>query len=314
LGGFGGDFIDFGRGCLVYVEKMVGNAINLRDTNITQTGSISLMTRFFGLISSFAFIPSFWRKLGLKPSSLKPFLGLVCVVAIALSGCVESDVSVHFDSPNRGEIVQHIQFSERLQNLSGSSLQEWTRTLERQAAAVGGKVQKVSPQAVEVKIGFTSSEELEQKFNQFFAIFNQAEFVGSRLPSITSELTIAHSNFLLLERDRLTYTIDLRSLGVVSTSGEVLVSPVSLIDLQFGLETPWGARSIANTNTLKPRSLKGNKKLIWTLIPGEENTLETVFWMPNPLGLGTVAIVLLIFVGRFFKYPQVEVVESDIRI
>lgn len=227
------------------------------------------------------------------------------MLAIALVGCVDSDVGVRFESPNRGEIVQQIQLGERLKNTSSSSLQGWTHTLEQQAAEVGGKVQQ-SSQGLRVKIPFTSSEELAQKFNQFFAVFNQAESAQeSRLPAIESELIVQHSNFLLLQRDRLTYNVDLRSLGV-STNGNVLVSPATLINLQFQLETPWGARSIVKPDTLRPLSLKGGKKLIWTLTPGEQNTIEIVFWMPQPLGIGAVAIALLVWVGRFFKYPQVE--------
>lgn len=228
------------------------------------------------------------------------------VLAFCLSGCIEADVGVRFQGPSRGEIIQHLELSERLQSLSGESVQQWMRMVERQAATVGGTVQKESAQALTIKIPFTSSGDLEQKFNQFSqGIFNQDRLPDSvRFPLIESQLRVTHSNFLLLERDRLVYTVDLQSLGVVSSTGNVLVSPASLIRLQFALETPWGARSVVRSETLRPRSLQGHKKLIWSLIPGEQNTLEAVFWMPNSLGIGTVFILGLVILGTFLKYPQ----------
>lgn len=240
-----------------------------------------------------------------SPFTLKALWVVMLGLAIALSGCVESDVGVHFQSPNRGEIVQHIEWSERLQSLSGARVMQWMQQVERQAGAVGGTVQKEVDQALTIKIPFTSSDELEQKFNQFAnGIFNPELWLeNSNLPLMASQLQVDHSNFLLLERDRLTYNIDLRALGV-SSSGNLLVSPTALIRLQFYLETPWGARSVIRSDTLRPRSLQGGKRLIWNLIPGEQNTLETVFWLPNPLGLGTLVIVGLVLLGIFLKYPQ----------
>ncbi|MDX2244097.1 MAG: DUF3153 domain-containing protein [Leptolyngbyaceae cyanobacterium bins.302] len=234
---------------------------------------------------------------------------LVAIVAIVLAGCVKSDVGVQFDSPNRGEIVQQIQFDERLQRLSGDSLLQWIRAVERRVSEVGGSAQKAADQTLTIKIPFTNSDELEQKFNQFFeSVFNQEQLVrGVSLPAIASHLTVTHSNFLLLEREHLTYAVDLRSLGVLSSSGDVLISPASLIRLQFQLKTPWGARSVGKESSLRPRSLQGSKTLIWSLTPGEQNTIEAVFWMPNPIGIGTLLILLLVFLGRFLKYPQLEV-------
>ncbi|MBF2026734.1 MAG: DUF3153 domain-containing protein [Oscillatoriales cyanobacterium C42_A2020_001] len=227
-------------------------------------------------------------------------LVFVGVLATVLMGCVESDVNLRFENPNQGEIVQHIQLGDRLQALSGGSLQPWVKTIERQAASLGGRVQRTNQAGLTVKIPFTSSDELEQKFNQFFeAVFNQEQiFEGASLPAIASRLTVTHSNFLLLERNRLRVEVDLRSLGVTSTTGTLLVSPASLIKLEFKLETPWGARNVSGTNLLPSRN---GKQLVWRLIPGEPNTLESVFWMPSPLGIGIALIIGLVLLGQFLK-------------
>jgi len=42
--------------------------------------------------------------------------------------------------------------------------------------------------------------------------------------------------------------------------------------------------------------------LVWTLIPGRVNHLEAVFWLPNPVGIGSVLIVLAIVAGYSLKY------------
>jgi hypothetical protein len=231
---------------------------------------------------------------------------LMLVLTLALSGCVESDLGVRFYSPNRGEILQQIQLSETLQKASGDSLQQWMRQLEQQVSAVGGSVQRPSRQALTITIPFTSSDELEAKFNQFLnGVFNPERVAReTSLPVIESHLQVTHNNFLLVERDRLRYDIDLRSLGIASSSGNLLVSPASLIRLQFYLETPWGARTVGRPESLRPLSLQTGKKLVWNLIPGEQNTLETVFWMPNPLGIGAVVILGLVILGTILKYSQ----------
>lgn len=230
-------------------------------------------------------------------------LVLVALLAVGLMGCVESDVNLRFENPNQGEIVQHIQLGDRLQALSGGSLQPWVKTIERQAASLGGRVQRTSQTGLTVRIPFTSSDELEQKFNQFFeAVFNQEQVVeGASLPAIAARLTTNHSNFLLLERNRLRFEVDLRSLGVTSSTGTLLVSPTSLIKLEFKLETPWGARSVNGAEQLPSRN---GKQLVWKLIPGEQNILESVFWMPSPLGIGTTLIIGFVLLGQFLKYSR----------
>ncbi|EKQ66975.1 Protein of unknown function (DUF3153) [Leptolyngbyaceae cyanobacterium JSC-12] len=229
---------------------------------------------------------------------------LVGLLAIGLMGCVESDVNLRFESPNRGEIIQHIQLSDRFKALNVGSIEQWIKTIERRAAIVGGQVQRTTNEGLLVKIPFTSSAELEQKFNQFFgSVFSQEQPLdGVSLPAIASRLTVKHGNFLLLERNKLWYEVDLRSLGVASSTGDLLVSPASLIKLEFKLETPWGARSVNGVAKLQARYEK--QQLVWKLIPGEQNTLESVFWMPSPLGIGAVLILALVLVGQFLKYPR----------
>lgn len=230
---------------------------------------------------------------------------LLLLLSISLSGCIDYDTTIHYRSPNQGEFVQHIQLSERLQTFNSEEQQRWIEAIERTTRKLGGRLQH-NADGLSVAIPFISSADLEKKFNQFYSGLGQSTLVTAdrSIPPITGRLAIQRSNFLLVERNRLRYEIDLRSLGVRSTTGDVLVSPTSLINLKFKLDTPWGSRSNTDPAILKPRSLQNKKKLIWTLIPGEENSIDTTFWMPNSLGLGSLAILLFVLLGKFFKYPQ----------
>ena len=231
-------------------------------------------------------------------------LGLVVMLAIALSGCVKSDVVLDIRSATGGVLVQQLEFSDRWLTLNPDAVHHWLKTVETQAAKVDGRVQE-RPSALTVAIPFSSTADLERKFNQFFPAILAAEgvAVGADHPAIAAALHIDHSNFLLMERDHLTLAVDLRSLGVTARSGEVLLSPAPLIRLQFQLNTPWGARNIVRagalpTEIIRPRSLYGSKTLIWSLIPGEDNTLETIFWLPQPLGWGLLGILLVVGLGQ----------------
>ncbi len=237
---------------------------------------------------------------------------VMLLTSLLLSGCVHYDVGVNFDGPNRGEIVQHLQLGDRL---SGTSSQQWLDTLERRTRQLGGKTQRDDSQGITVTIPFSSGAELNQKFNDFFqppTAKETAKKSDITLPKIQSDLKLGQSNFLLLLRNKLSYTLDLRSLGGVSANGNLLVNPGSLIDLEFRLNTPWGARSVTDSaDSIAAESLQQGHQLVWKLQPGQVNHLEAVFWMPSPLGIGTVVIILLAIAGFYFKYKTLPFKNSQ---
>ena len=228
---------------------------------------------------------------------------IMLLASLLLSGCVRYDVGVRFDSPNRGEFTQHIQLEERLQRFSGSTAQQWLTLIEQRSQQLGGRIDRLPDNDLLVTIPFTSSGDLQTKFNQFFSPLDQNSAAAITLPPIASHFTLATSNLLLVERNHLRYELDLRSLGIQSSSGSLLLSPASFVDLEFRLQTPWGAKSIPSASN-QPAGALTAKTLVWQLAPGALNQLEVVFWLPSPLGIGTLAIVLLILVGRFLKYPR----------
>jgi hypothetical protein len=112
---------------------------------------------------------------------------------------------------------------------------------------------------------------------------------------------VFQNNFLLLVRNRLIYDLDLRSLALISSNGNVLANAGSILDLDFSLNTPWGARNVEKTeNTILPE--KNGHQLVWKLKPGELNHIEVVFWLPSPLGIGTLLIILFVWAGFYLRY------------
>ncbi|WP_341527503.1 DUF3153 domain-containing protein [Nostoc sp. UHCC 0302] len=237
----------------------------------------------------------------------KPILWLVLLTSLLLTGCVEYDAGVNFNNSNSGELVQHIKLGERLTSFSGDYVYEWLNSIERRARKLEGKIRRVSKEEIIVTVPFTSGTELQEKFNDFFnsrtnqPTESQQNEADSQLPKIESNLLLEQNNFLVLVRNRLIYDLDLRSLSLIASKGNVLANAGSILDLEFSLKTPWGAKNIQLTETaIQPE--KNGKQLVWKLQPGELNHIEAVFWLPSPLGIGTLLIILFVWGGFYLRY------------
>ncbi|MEH2068445.1 MAG: DUF3153 domain-containing protein [Nostoc sp.] len=236
-----------------------------------------------------------------------PILWLVLLTSLLLSGCVKYDVGVNFNNANSGELVQHIKLGEQLTSFSGDSVYEWLNSIERRARKLEGKAQRVSQEEIIVTIPFSNGRELQEKFNEFFnsranqpaePVQNQSD---SELPKIESNVILEQNNFLLLVQNRLIYDLDLRSLSLISNKGNVLANAGSILDLEFALKTPWGAKNIPQTETaIEPEKI-GNQ-LLWKLQTGQLNHIEAVFWLPSPLGIGALLIILFVWGGLYLRY------------
>jgi Protein of unknown function (DUF3153) len=243
---------------------------------------------------------------------LLPFV--LCLLTL-VTGCVKYDVGVNFDSQTRGEIVQHIKLSDKLTSFSSETVGEWLKSVERRVRSLDGKTKRLSPQEVLVKIPFNNGTELESKFNQFYNPIAQipnnpknsktreASPLETDLPKFESHLKVKQNNLFFVLRNRLTLELDLRSLSLLSSNGSLLLSPGELLELDFSLNTPWGAKSIETaTGAIVPESFQAGKQLLWKLKPGEINYLEAVFWIPSPVGIGALMIALFVAAGISLKY------------
>lgn len=248
---------------------------------------------------------------GLKQLSKKIFgqmrlLGVLILASVLLSGCVQYQVGVNFDNPNQGEIVQHIKLGERLTSFSSDSIAAWLDSIDRRARQLQGKAKRLSNQEVTVTIPFNNGAELAEKFNAFFNPTGKKKLEqaaqNSEIPQIDSHLKLNQNNFLLLVRNHLSYDLDLRSLELISTNGNLIVNSSPILEFEFSLNTPWGARSIEVENTIHPESDSKGQQLLWRLQPGQLNHVEAVFWLPSPIGIGTVVIILFVVAGIYLRY------------
>ena len=231
-----------------------------------------------------------------------------CVLNL-VTGCVQYDVGVNFDSQTRGEIVQHIKLGEKLTSFSSETVGDWLKSVERRVRLLDGKTKRLSDREVLVSIPFNNGAELEDKFNQFYNPIAQtaksrvASPLETDLPKFESHLSVKQNNLLLVLRNRLSLELDLRSLSLLSSNGSLLLSPGGLLELDFSLNTPWGAESIETVvGALVPASYEQGKQLVWKLKPGEVNYLEATFWIPSPVGIGALIIALFVAAGSALKY------------
>lgn len=228
-----------------------------------------------------------------------------------LTGCVRYDVGINFDSQYQGAIVQYIKIGEQFTSFNQSEAKKWLTSIENRTKELDGRIDRTSPQEITVTIPFGNGRDLVEKFNNFFNpnTSNKYKAVspdGLDLVQLNSQMSLNQTNLLLFERDRLNLNVDLRALGVLSSQGKIIVSPGSLIDLKFQLNTPLGGRSINNGDALSAEKL-GNR-LVWQLQPGQINHIEAAFWVPSPLGIGTVAIALLMVAGFYLKYKRLPLI------
>lgn len=246
---------------------------------------------------------------GNKKKNFFFLLPLVFCILNLVTGCVQYDVGVNFESQTRGEIVQHIKLGERLTSFSSETVAEWLKSVERRVRLLDGKTKRLSPTEVLVRIPFNNGSELQDKFNQFYnpvaptTKYRVSSPLETDLPKFESHLSVKQNNLLLVLRNRLSLELDLRSLSLLSSNGSLLLSPGGLLELDFSLNTPWGAESIETVaGALVPESYQQGKQLVWKLKPGEVNYLEAIFWIPSPVGIGALIIALFVAAGIALKY------------
>lgn len=236
-------------------------------------------------------------------------LGVILVAALLLSGCVRDDLAITFKDANHGSITQQIRLSSQLTGVNRTAAELWLEKLTERAQSLGGKTQHPSAREWAMNIPFYNVKDLIYKFDQVFQVLTDQADPDQEPPHQRpshrfSHLTVQTNNLLLWQRHRLSYDLDLRSLSIVpnaTDSATVLINPKELLKFEFVLKTPWGAKV---PSRLAPESLVptvGLRSLVWILQPGQLNHLEALFWIPSPVGIGTVLIVFVVLVGMFLK-------------
>ena len=224
---------------------------------------------------------------------------LLVFASLLLSGCAHYDVGIQFDSQTHGVIVQHIRLGERLTTSSGPSAQQWLAKLEKQAEQWGAQVKRPSKGELSIWLPFNNGTDLSKKFNHLLGsgeVDSLAQTLG--LPDIPSHLSISQRNWIIVLRNHLTYDLDLRGVGSLLNLSNGLIEGGGLLDLEFSLITPWG---VTPSPSSQPPQNPGRVQ-VWSLKPGQLNHIEVFFWLPSPIGIGTMLILLLVMIGRYLKY------------
>ena len=250
----------------------------------------------------FTFGRKFWR------STLPLFLCLLFLT----TGCVEYDLGINFVSQTQGEIVQHIQLGERLTSFSQDA-KNWLNTVENRVKQLQGHSQRKSDGEITVIIPFNNGRDLANKFNQFFKpneLENSQGDSVNELVNFDANLDLVQNNFFLFIRNQMNLNLDLRSVSLLPDPNNSLVGSESLFNLNFRLTTPWGAKvlqaTVEDTTTGTPTPTEAaqlaEQQLTWKLQPGTINSLEVVFWVPSPIGIGALIIILFVAGGIYLKY------------
>ncbi len=238
-------------------------------------------------------------KLSLKRLvKLRNFI-LVSLVALLLSGCVNYDVGIHFDNQHSGQITQTVKLGDRLAAINGISAQQWLDSLDERARKLQGNTQRISNSELQVNIPFTTDKDFVKKFNRFF----EGQPAASDLidtPNVRAQVSLQQANWLLLLRNHLTLDVDLSSLGISSEDEGMLVNPGNLLNLDFHVDAPWGAKyKLRGPNAIAGEALPNG--MVWHMLPGQLNHIEGYFWMPSPLGLYSLGIIGLVVGTTYLK-------------
>ncbi|WP_206688520.1 DUF3153 domain-containing protein [Cyanobacterium stanieri] len=231
---------------------------------------------------------------------------LFVVLIVFLTGCVRYDVGVNFSQANNGTIIQHIKLGEQLTSFSEGEGNAWLNGIQKQALSLHGKVKRLSAEELVVTIPFNNGQDLVDKFNQFFVSGVDASGLtrarGESLLDLDASMSIQQNNGIFFERNVLHFSADLTPLGVVSDEGNIIISSGDLINLQLNFNFPWGAKLVTNDFPTWQRG-EDNQYHV-TLKAGQVNDVRAIFWLPNYIGLGAVAIALFTLLGFILKYPE----------
>jgi Protein of unknown function (DUF3153) len=228
---------------------------------------------------------------------------LFCMVAIGLSGCVKYDTGVNFFSLNSGEIVEHIQLGEQLNSFSQTAVKRWLDSIDQRVQQANGKIERINDQELKIVIPFSNAQQLVAKIDSYFNPVDRVNpSPSSESSQFNAHMQIEQNNFLLMVRNHLSYDIDLRSLAVKSSDPKVSIVAQNIVDLNFKIQSPWGVKSSNAAGSIMGTNTTNSRQMNWQLQSGQLNHIDAIFWLPNPLGIGAILIVLISGGGYYFKY------------
>lgn len=225
-------------------------------------------------------------------------VGLVLIVLL-LTGCLQYDLELQFDSQTHGQLVQQLRWRGGA-IAANDELQQWLAVLDERTQQVGGRTRWRGDNAFEIVIPFSNGRALETKFNQFFGPDDATTFTLPAGEPIQAELTLQQGNRFVAIYNHLKLRVDLTAVPDLAATGLPLLQGQQLLAGQVTLLAPW-VRWQSLSSGESPAA-EFPPQATWSLIPGEVNELEAEFWVPSPIGIGAVIIVLFVSVGYGVKY------------
>lgn len=242
---------------------------------------------------------------------MRRYIVAVCwlIFVFGLTGCVQYDLGIQFDYQLQGRIVQHVHVRDRIAILSAPVVQDWFTRLDHQAKQLGGKTQPIGNTDLDIVIPFRNAAELEQRFNQFFQMdWDETMATSADFPQLMPHLSLSQRNYFVAVHNHLTLSLDDSSADNPNPQG-FITQPATLLSLTIKLTTPWGLQPLSTSaeptpNSADPKptySLKASESN-WSLTPESNQIIDVEFWLPNPIGIGTSAIALMVALGYWLKY------------
>jgi hypothetical protein len=219
---------------------------------------------------------------------------LLIVLCFLLTGCIQYDLDLAFDSQTHGQWVQVLQW--RGGTIApNSTLESWLADLRDRTQEIGGRAEFLGEKGFQITVPFNNGQELVTQFNQFFnPPMPASPFTLPNGEPIQAEMTLQQGNWLFAIHNRLGITIDLTAIPDLTDTGFALLQGTQLLTGEIHVRAPWGVR-LPDRPTSQPA-------VDWPLMAGERNQLMIEFWVPSPIGIGAGAIALLMLASYGLKY------------
>ncbi|MEM9265034.1 MAG: DUF3153 domain-containing protein [Cyanobacteria bacterium P01_F01_bin.13] len=207
----------------------------------------------------------------------------VVVLSLGLTGCVDYQLGIQFDSQTHGVLTQTLHLDEQFIALNSDIRQQWLQVFIKEAKTFSGKVTPIDDGTLQVRIDFYNGADLTKKFNQLFAEDGLMTQVPGA-PPLLAHMELTQRNWGLALLNHLHADIDLSDLNADSTVGDGgALDRWRTLNLSFQLD-----------------SIQATQR--WLLQPGELNVIDTTFWIPSPIGIGAIVIALLCAGGYGVRY------------
>lgn len=239
--------------------------------------------------------------------------GVVIGLTFLLGGCFQADLTLQFDHHHQGQWTQTLTLGERHLAFAQDALDPWLADLRNPVARLGGRLRQ-TPDTLTLTVPFSTPADLVDRVNALFstpspgamvaASQGQAEIDISKvlvlpaLGTVPFNLQTRERNWGLVSQVWLGFDLDLRSVEGLRESIWGEASREAGLSLQ--LQVPWGV-SHPTPDSLEP-SRCDPRGCQWILPLGQLSHVEARFWLPNWVGLGGVALGILVLLGYRVRY------------